>query len=164
VFVKIRLTIAVLASTFAVLLFAKPAAAQDGIDVAAGWQYLKFAESGGESIPAGWGASVAGGSRSMKLVGEVGGNYKDGGKIHTFQGGGHFGGSGTFVELLAGLMRFQGEGGGRTDAFVFTPQVGVDIGGGAVGGRVMAGFPIARADGETHKFFRVFAGVVIRSH
>jgi hypothetical protein len=148
----------------AFFLSTQPAAAQgSSVQFAAGYQFLRFLDDGGENIPAGWGASVAGGSSVIKVVGDVGGHYEDGEKLHTFQGGIEVAGSGTrttpFVRGLVGGATFSG---GDT-VFVFTPEAGVRfMGPGRVGAQVSAGFPIMRDEGETEKTFRLFAGIVVR--
>ena len=146
-------------SVSAFLLSVQPASAQ----FAAGYQFLRFIDDGGENIPQGWGASVAGGPGMIKLVGDVGGHYEDGGKLHTFQGGLEIAGAGAratpFFRALAGGAKFS-EG---DTVFVFTPEVGVRVmGAGRVGAQVSAGFPIMRDEGETAKAFRLFAGIVLR--
>jgi hypothetical protein len=142
----------------------KPAAAQSGVTFAAGYQYLKFLEDGGDSVPGGWGMSIAGGKSVVKFVADFGGHYEDDGSLHTYQGGVEFAGKNEkmqpFVRGLAGGGTFS-DGGGT--AFVFTPEFGMRfLGAGGVGLQVAAGFPIFRKDGETDSSFRFFAGVVIK--
>jgi hypothetical protein len=148
----------------AFLFSVQPAAAQaSNVQFAAGYQFLRFIDDGGENIPQGWGASVSGGPGMIKFVGDVGGHYEDGDNLHTFQGGVELAGTGAratpFVRLLAGGAKFS-----ESDTlFVFTPEVGVRVmGAGRVGAQVAAGFPIMRDEGETAKTFRLFVGLVVR--
>lgn len=153
-------------SASALFLTVQPAAAQDAkVELAAGYQFFRFLEDGAANVPAGWGASVAAptGNAMVKIVGDVAGNYKDGRKLHTFQGGVELGGSNPktipFIRLLAGAAVNSG-GGNTENGFVFTPEAGIKIKGeGRVGARVAVGFPIFRQDGITDKGFRLFAGI-----
>jgi hypothetical protein len=152
----------------AILFSVQPAAAQDKIEFAGGYQYLRFLENSGSNVPTGWGAAVAGAfNKNIKIVGEVGGHYKDGTNLHTFQGGAEFGlGSNEklmpFVRLVTGLGHFSDDF-DSTNAWVFTPEFGVDVmNSSGVGVRVAAGFPILRAEGDTESTFRLFVGVVIK--
>jgi hypothetical protein len=156
-----------LLSAAALLLAARPAAAQ-GMNFAAGYQFLKVLEDGGESVPGGWNASVSGGPNSMiTFVGEVAGNYKEGDKLHTFQGGVDIGGRNPqvqpFVRVLTGVGVFSG-GGDSQSVFAFTPEVGVRLfGQGNVGAQLGVGFPIFHDNGETMKTVRLFVGIAFRS-
>jgi hypothetical protein len=106
------------------------------------------------------------GSGLIKIVGDVSGNYKDGGKIHFFQGGVEFAGKNPkatpYVRLLTGIG--MSSGGGESDsAFVFTPEFGVKAkGSGRVGAQFGIGFPIIRDSGETFKAMRVFFGITVQ--
>jgi hypothetical protein len=152
-------------SASAFFLTVQPAAAQ--VEFAAGYQFFRFLEDDAVNVPAGWGASVAAPTKNtmLKIVGDVAGNYKDGGKLHTFQGGVELGGGSNpktipFVRLLAGLAVNSGEG-DSDSAFAFTPEAGVKVmGAGRIGARFAVGFPIFRDSGETIKGFRLFAGIV----
>jgi hypothetical protein len=166
--VKFRSVVVGILCALAILVSVQPAAAQEKkTEFALGYQFLRFLEDGGENIPAGWGASVAGAMNDMiKVVGDVGGHYKDGGKLHTFQGGVEFAGKNPkvtpFGRVLAGVGVFSGDG-DSDSVFVFTPEVGVKVmGSGRVGGQFAVGFPIMRDNGFTEKTFRLFLGVTIR--
>jgi len=153
----------------AVLLAAKPAAAQGKVDFSAGYQFLRFLEDPGENVPAGWAASVYGGkSEKIKIVGSISGNYKDGQKLHLFQGGvdvpfGKNANAVPFVRLQTGIGA--NSGGGDTDtAWVITPEFGARVfGKGNWGGQFSVGFPIMRHDGDTSKTMTLFLGVTCRS-
>ena len=166
---RIRSVASVLIGAVAALLISvQPAAAQGKTEFAVGYQYLKFIEDGGSSVPAGWGASVAGAINEMfKVVGDIGGHYKDGDNLHTFQGGVEVAGKNAkatpFFRILAGLGRFGDDDGDSNTAFAVTPEVGVKIkGSGRVGGQVAVGFPIFRDNGATEKTFRLFLGITIQ--
>ena len=159
-----RVLIGTVLGVSAFLLSVAPAAAQSGVQFAAGYQYLKFLEDNGDSIPAGWGASISGGKSAVKFVADFGGHYEDGMSLHTYQGGVEFAGKNAqvtpFVRALAGGGTFS-DGGGT--AFVFTPEFGVRFTGpSGVGLQVAAGFPIFNKDDETDTSFRLFVGVVIK--
>ena len=164
---RIRNLIVAFTVATALFLSVQPAAAQDNkVEFSVGYNFLKELEEGAESMPAGWGASVSGGSR-IRFVGDISGNHKDGVKLYFFQGGAEFGFGNAdakakpYVRVLAGLGR-QSFGGESESAFAFTPEVGVRVAGsGRIGARIAAGFPIVRDDGETFKFFRLFFGVSI---
>jgi hypothetical protein len=144
----------------------QPAAAQSKIDFSAGYQYLRLVDSE-VNIPGGWGASISGGNHPMvKFVVDAGGHYKDGEKLHTIQGGVEFAGKNEktkpFVRLLTGVGIFSGDG-DSTNAWAFTPEVGVKVfGSGKIGGQFAVGFPIFRAEGETEKGVRLFLGIVCK--
>jgi len=159
-----RVLIGTVLGVSAFLLSVAPAAAQSGVQFAAGYQYLKFLEDNGDSIPGGWGASISGGKTAVKFVADFGGHYKDGTSLHTYQGGVEFAGKNEkvtpFVRGLVGGGTFS-DGGGT--AFVFTPEFGVRFTGpSGVGLQVAAGFPIFNKDDETETTFRLFVGVVIK--
>ena len=159
-----RVLIGTVLGVSAFLLSVAPAAAQSGVQFAAGYQYLKFLEDGGDSVPGGWGASISGGKTAVKFVADFGGHYEDGGSLHTYQGGVEFAGKNEkvtpFVRGLVGGGTFSD---GRGTAFIFTPEFGVRfMGPSGVGMQVAAGFPIMNKDDDTQTTFRLFVGVVIK--
>lgn len=159
-----RVLIGAVLGVSAFFLSATPAAAQSGVTFAAGYQYLTFLGDSDESIPAGWGASIAGGKSVVKFVADFGGHYEDGSSLHTYQGGVEFAGKNEkaqpFVRGLVGGGTFS-DGGGT--AFVFTPEFGMRfMGANGIGLQVAAGFPIFNKDSETESSFRFFAGIVIK--
>jgi hypothetical protein len=164
---RVRLLIGAVVTAYVCLVSAAPAAAQGAqVDVSGGYQFLRFVENGGANIPTGWGASIAVGNAWVKAVGDVGGHYKDGTDVHTFQGGLELSGKSgrviPFVRVLAGLGYFTNSG-DSLNAFVFTPEGGVKIMANKhVGAQVSLGFPLMRAEGSTETTMRVFAGIVIR--
>jgi hypothetical protein len=159
-----RVLIGTVLGVSAFLLSVAPAAAQSGVQFAAGYQYLKFLEDGGDSVPGGWGASISGGKTAVKFVADFGGHYEDGGSLHTYQGGVEFAGKNEkvtpFVRGLVGGGTFSD---GRGTAFIFTPEFGVRfMGPSGIGMQVAAGFPIMNKDDDTQTTFRLFVGVVIK--
>lgn len=166
---RMRSVVIGLASALAIIFSVQPAAAQGKtIEFAGGYQYLRFLEDGGANVPTGWGAAIASAvKKNIKIVGEVGGHYKDGTNLHTFQGGAEFGlGSNEkampFVRLVTGLGHFSDDV-DSTNAWAFTPEFGIDVmNSKGVGVRLAAGFPIFRAEGDTETTFRLFVGVVIK--
>jgi hypothetical protein len=166
--VKVRSVVVGILCALAILVSVQPAAAQEKkTEFALGYQFLRFLEDGGENIPAGWGASVASAINDMfKVVGDVGGHYKDGAKLHTFQGGVEFAGKNPkvtpFGRVLAGIGVSSEDGESET-GFVITPEAGVKImGSGRIGGQFAVGFPIMRDNGFTDTTLRLFVGVTIR--
>ena len=166
---RIRSVASILIGAVAALFISvQPAAAQGKTEFAVGYQFLRFIDDGGNNVPAGWGASVAGAINDMfKVVGDIGGHYKDGNNLHTFQGGVEVAGKNAkttpFFRILAGLARFGDDDGDSSNVFAVTPEVGVKIkGSGRVGGQVAVGFPIFRDNGETDKSFRLFLGITIQ--
>lgn len=167
---RIRRVVTGFVFAMAILFSVQPAAAQGRtIEFAGGYQFLRFLENDGSNVPAGWGAAIASSIRNkIKIVGEVGGHYEDGTSLHTFQGGAEFGlGSNEkampYVRLVTGLGRFANDDGDSTNAWAFTPEVGIDVmNSSGVGVRLAAGFPIFRAEGNTESTFRLFVGVVIK--
>jgi len=151
----------------AIFALAAPAAAQGAkVDFAGGYQFFRLMEGDGANIPNGWGASVAAGKDWVKVVGDVGGNYKNGGALHMFQGGVEFSGKDhrfvPFARALSGVALFSGDGESEF-AYVFTPEAGVKLlGNDHVGAQVSVGFPVMFRDGDYAKGFRFFAGVVLR--
>jgi hypothetical protein len=147
---------------------AAPAAAQAKVDFSGGYQSLTFLD-GGDTIPAGWGASVGVGKQTVKFVVDLGGHYEDHGdhfaKLHTFQGGVEFSGKDgrvvPFGRVLMGLVLLSDLG--NDTAWVFTPEAGVKImANDRIGVQTSVGFPIF-FDGDGHtEGFRFFAGIVIR--
>lgn len=163
---RIRTVVGVLVGAYSMLVLATPAAAQVKVDFSGGYQFLRFLEHGGANLPSGWGASVAVGNAWIKAVGDVGGNYKNGEELHTFQGGLELSGKSKrvvpFVRVLSGLGYFTASG-DSLNAFVFTPEGGVKImANDRVGVQLSVGFPMMRAQGTTESTMRFFAGVVIR--
>lgn len=169
---RFRTVVGVLVGAYAMLVLAKPAAAQVKVDFSGGYQYFNLlAEGSGDSIPAGWGASIGVGNAWIKAVGDVAGHYKNGGALHTFQGGVEFSGKGKrvvpFGRILTGVASFSyddGDGFSFFDsAYVLTPEFGVKImANDRVGAQVSVGFPILMDQGETETTLRFFAGIVIR--
>src|SRR6185436_14741211 len=111
--VRIRTVISVLAVA-AILMVATPAFAQakGAANVSFGYSNLEiFGVDGAPNtnVAAGWNASVGiGATANSAFVGEIGGHYKDGGKIHTFQGGLRFSSTknpktAPFFQVLTGL-------------------------------------------------------------
>ena len=165
---KIRSVAIGILCALAILISAQPAAAQERkIEFAAGYQFLRILGDEGENLPKGWGASVAAPVNDMfKVVGDIGGNHKDGFKLYTFQGGVEFAGKNPkvtpFARALAGLAMASEDDESET-AFVFTPEFGVKVHGtGRVGAQVALGFPIIRDEGETFKYMRLFFGVTVK--
>ena len=164
---RLRSVIGGLVCGFAIFALAKPAAAQGTqVDFAGGYQFFRFLENGGANVPNGWGASIAAGREWVKVVGDVGGHYKNGAAFHTFQGGVEFSGKSKrvapFARLVTGVALFSG--GGESDtAYVLTPEAGVKLlGNDHVGVQTSVGFPFMFANGDHAKGFRFFAGIVLR--
>jgi hypothetical protein len=129
--VRIRTVITVLAVAM-VLMVAAPASAQEkgAANVSFGYSNLQQVTDPSTNIPAGWTAGVGVGmSANSAFVGEVGGHYKDGGRLHTFQGGLKFFNATNpkavpFFQVLTGLGHYNGGGG---SAWALTPGGGVDV-------------------------------------
>ena len=165
---RIRSIVGGFVGSLMVLAIATPAAAQSKVDFAAGYQSLTFLD-GGDTIPAGWGASVGVGKEMIKFVADVGGHYESHtshfAKLHTFQGGVEFSGKDRRVvpygRVLMGLALFSDLG--NDTAWVITPEAGVKImANSRIGVQTSVGFPIF-FDGSDHaEGFRFFAGIVIR--
>ena len=166
---RIRTVVGVLVGAFAMLVMARPAAAQGAkLDFSAGYQYFRVLEDGGQDVPIGWGASFGVGKERVKFVADVGGSYLDHGdhfaKLNMFQGGVELSGKDgrfvPFVRMLAGVALLSDL---STDmAWVFTPEAGVKImANNRVGVQTSVGFPILVNDGSANGF-RFFAGIVIR--
>jgi len=161
-----RTALGVLVGGFLLLVLAAPAAAQAKVDFSAGYQYLNFLEEGSDSVPAGFGTSIAVGNAWIKAVGDVGGHYKNGVSLYTFQGGAEFSTTGkrviAFGRILAGAaVGF--EDGDIGSIFVLTPEAGVKLmANDRVGVQVSVGFPIFMDSGAHQTGMRVFAGFVIR--
>jgi len=161
--------VSVFAGGVLLLGLAAPAAAQAKVDFSGGYQYFRFLEDGGVSVPLGWAASVGVGKEKVKFVTDVAGNYEDHdthfAKLHTFQGGVEFSGKDgrvvPFGRVLTGVGVFSDLG---TDlAWVFTPEAGVKImANNRVGVQTSVGFPIF-VNGDGHaEGFRFFSGIVLR--
>jgi hypothetical protein len=145
---------------------AAPAAAQGvRFDFSGGYQFFRFLEEGAVNVPAGWGASFAVGKEQIKFIGDVGGHYRSGSRLHTFQGGIEFSGKDKrvipFGRVLTGVSVFGGFG--NDPIFVLTPEAGVKLmANNRVGAQVSVGFPLMFNEGEHAEGFRIFAGIVIR--
>ena len=137
---------------------AAPAAAQGAkVDFAVGYQYIV-------DLPIGWAAAVGVGKDWVKLVGEVAGNYVDDYRLHTFQGGVEFSGTGMRVVPFGRLLSGVAVSNEVTGAvFVLTPEGGVKIkANDRVGIQASVGFPYFRTHNDSSYSFRFFTGVVIR--
>ena len=100
-------------------------------EVFGGFSVLSIKESGDRTTPLGWQAGVAGNLSSMfSIVGDFGGQYKDGGKIHEFLGGvratHRVDKAAVFVHALYGGSHFSGGGDSFTD-FTMGYGGGVDV-------------------------------------
>ena len=166
---RIRTVVVAVSSVLALFISVQPASAQDKKpEFAIGYNFLRELETGGANVPSGWGASVAApmGQGMLKVVGDISGHYKNGGRLHFFQGGVEFAGKNPtatpFFRALAGLGVSSG-GGSSDSAFVFTPEFGVKTkGSGRVGGQFAVGFPIVRDSGDTFKHLRLFLGITVQ--
>lgn len=163
---QMRTVLSSFVAALAILVAAKPAAAQVKVDFAAGYHYFDFLEQGDSKIAAGWGSSVAFGNAWIKAVGDIGGHHRNGASIYTYQGGVEFDGTHKrvvpFARVLAGLGQAYG-GGEHLSMFVLTPEGGVKLmANDHVGAQVSVGFPIFMKDGDFQQSMRVFAGIVIR--
>src|SRR5690348_4256179 len=130
--VRIRTVISVLAVA-AILMVATPAFAQEkgAANVSFGYSNLTlFNDIANETINAGWNASVGVGVSPMAaFVGEIGGHYDSGFKLHTFQGGLRFASRKNpktipFFQVLTGLGH--DNTGVAANSWVLTPGGGVD--------------------------------------
>jgi hypothetical protein len=132
--VRIRTIISVLA-VVAALMVATPAFAQEkgAANVAFGYSNLTILDDvANTNIPTGWlGAIGFGLSSNAAFVGEVGGHYKDGVKMHTFQGGVKMASTknpktSPFFQVLTGLGHASAAG-VSANAWTLTPGGGVDV-------------------------------------
>ncbi len=147
---RLRTVIGVFVGGFLMFALAAPAAAQGAkIDFSGGYQYFRFLEDGGVSVPTDGpppSPSARSGSSSSPMWAA---NYEDGDalrKLHTFQGGVEFSGKGKrvvpFVRVLTGVGVFSGFGTSHI-VLVFTPESGVKImANDQVGVQTSVGFPI----------------------
>ena len=170
---RIRTLIAVLTMA-AVFAVARPASAQDKGAVNLGVSYTNLTTWAGgahQTDPLGWLASVgAGVSKSMAIVGEVGGNYKKETilgvsiweKQHSFQGGLRWHSSKgskmtPFLQVVTGVTHFTG-----SNAWTLTPGGGVDTKiGKKVDVRLQGDWMYMRDSGVNANGLRLGAGIVI---
>ncbi len=156
------LVVVLVASLFAV-------AQEEKGSVFGGYQFLSLGGNGArESVPKGWDADVAfKATKSIGIVGDIAGNYKDGGSFYTFQFGPRFsfpsGKVTPFAEVLAGGAHL---GGGDVGVTKFS----MAFGGGldysvnkSVGVRLAKfDYNYVQGDGGHLNNFRVATGIVFK--
>jgi opacity protein-like surface antigen len=171
-------------AALALLASSAMAAEVPKVELSVGYGFLHDSDLG-ESLPAGWYASVCGNvTNAVGIVADFGGNYKTVGvagvaevsvNIHSFQGGLRFSSYRSavtpYLQVLAGGTRFSAEGSAfgfsaseSTTKFSLQPGVGFtfrlsDSVGLGIGGDYRAIF----ADGDTVNEFRFTAGLTFRS-
>lgn len=164
---RIRTVISVLAVA-AVLMVSAPAFAQEkgAANVAFGYSNLTFFDPT-DSLPAGWNANVGVGvSSNAAFVGEIGGHYESGVKLHTFQGGLRIASRTNpktvpFFQVLTGLGRFSA-GGFSSNAWTLSPGGGVDVQiNEQASFRGQVDWVLMRSGGANSNAMRFGAGIVI---
>ncbi len=139
---------------------AQSAAAQDGLQLGASYDF--FYREFEETSAAGAHFDVAKSLGSFSVLGEIGFNDYDGATVSSYQGGLRFPfGASTasarpFAQVTTGLWRCC-----DTNAFVLQPGAGVEFGSSAkVKYRVQFDYRWLRADGDNESAVRASAGVV----